>query len=160
MAITSVTASVGESLPDGRKWVVEKYYDGAALVHVHEYVLEGPVITTAHLQPVAEARMVYLKSQLAWDEAHRTVTVDAAPALSHQTGLEFLNRLRLMYQASSKEIAGMLATWITKRIDAGHVTAVQLQNAFGLTAGQWATLETKLRNLRTAYEAVQNAAGE
>jgi hypothetical protein len=40
------------------------------------------------------------------------------------------------------------------------VTETQVRNAFGLDAGQWATLKAKMIALRDNYLAVQAAAGE
>ena len=77
-----------------------------------------------------------------------------------QTAGEFLDRLRWVYRNGSREQLARVAIWITKRLDAGDVTATQLRNAFGLTALQWTTLEAKMRALRANMEAVDAATGE
>jgi hypothetical protein len=80
--------------------------------------------------------------------------------LKYQTAAEFADRLRLRYLKSSRIECARIAKWILDHIDAGDFTETQVRNAFGLTAGQWTTLKTKLTNLRTAYNAVQAAQGE
>jgi hypothetical protein len=80
--------------------------------------------------------------------------------LKYQTAAQFADRLRLRYLKSSRIECARIAKWILDHIDAGDFTETQLRNAFGLTAGQWTTLEAKMRALRTHMEAVDAAAGE
>lgn len=80
--------------------------------------------------------------------------------LRHQTPAQFAARLREHYRAASKTDAARIATWIMDRIDAGDLTVAQVRAAFGMTAGQWTTLQSKLTALRTNYLAVQAALGE
>jgi plasmid maintenance system antidote protein VapI len=80
--------------------------------------------------------------------------------LNHQTAAEFAARLRTRYLNAEKVECARIAKWVLDHIDAGDFTALQVRNAFGLTAGQWTTLQTKLTNLRTAYNAVLAAKGE
>ena len=80
--------------------------------------------------------------------------------LNHQTAAQFAARLRTRYQASSQIECARLAMWVLNHIDNGDFTETQIRNAFGLTTGQWTTLQTKLTNLRVAYNAVLAARGE
>ena len=80
--------------------------------------------------------------------------------LNHQTAAQFAARLREWWRNSTREECARIAWWIIERINAGDVTDAQLRNAFGLTVAQYNTLKTKWTNLRTAYNAVQAAAGE
>jgi len=80
--------------------------------------------------------------------------------LNHQTAAEFAARLRTRYLNADKTECARLAKWILDHIDAGDFTETQMRNAFGLTAGQWTTLKTKMTNLRTAYNAAMAAVGE
>lgn len=80
--------------------------------------------------------------------------------LQFQTTAQFAARLRERYRSASREEAARIATWILNRIDAGDITDAQVRNAFGLTVTQYANLKTRMTNLRTAYQAVQAAAGE
>lgn len=80
--------------------------------------------------------------------------------LRFQTAAQFAARLRERYRSASREEAARIATWILNRIDAGDITDVQVRNAFGLTVTQYNALKTRMGNLRTAYQAMQAAAGE
>lgn len=83
-----------------------------------------------------------------------------ALSLKYQTAAQFAARLRERYRNASKEEAARIATWILNRIEAGDITDAQVRSAFGLTAGQYTTLKTKMTNLRASWLAVQAAAGE
>lgn len=80
--------------------------------------------------------------------------------LQHQTGAQFLSRLREAFRGAGKERCAKLAKFILDRIEAGDVTETQVRNAFGLTVTQWNTLKTKLTNLRNSYNLIQAAEGE
>ena len=80
--------------------------------------------------------------------------------LNHQTAAEFAARLRTRYLNAEKVECARIAKWILDHIDAGDFTALQVRNAFGLTAGQWTTLKAKMMTMRDNYLAVQAAAGE
>lgn len=80
--------------------------------------------------------------------------------LQYQTAAQFVNKLRLLYRKSSREECARLAKWVLDHIEAGDFTDAQVRNAFGLTVPQYNTLKTKMTNLRTAYIAMQAAAGE
>ncbi len=80
--------------------------------------------------------------------------------LRFQTAAQFAARLRERYRSASREEAARIATRILNRIDAGDLTDTQVRTAFGLTVTQYNALKTRMGNLRTAYQAVQSAAGE
>ena len=80
--------------------------------------------------------------------------------LRFQTATQFAARLRERYRSASREEAARIATWILNRIDAGDLTDAQVRAAFGLTVTQYNALKTRMGNLRTAYQAMQAAAGE
>ena len=83
-----------------------------------------------------------------------------ALSLNHQTAAEFAARLRTRYLNAEKVECARIAKWILDHIDAGDFTETQVRNAFGLTAGQWTTLKSKLTALRSAYNSVLAAKGE
>ncbi len=78
----------------------------------------------------------------------------------YQTAAQFAARLRERYRSASREECARIATWILNRIEAGDITDAQVRNAFGLTAGQYTTLKSKMTSLRTNWLGVQSAAGE
>jgi len=80
--------------------------------------------------------------------------------LKHQTGEQFITRLREAYRNSERERLVLIAKWLLARIQAGDVTDAQCRTAFGLNTTQWNTMKTKMQNAVTAYNAVQAAQGE
>lgn len=158
MAVTGVVIAFADG-PGGRFRVTETFNDAFGPVYVEEY-LTADVDYEAVANRVANARIAFVDERIACTEAQDALRVDAAPTLRHQTGAQFLQRVRAFYKDAAKSRAAEIAAWIVNRLDAGHVTATQMQNVFGLTAGQWTTLETKLRNLKTAHDAVVAATGE
>jgi hypothetical protein len=80
--------------------------------------------------------------------------------LKHQTGEQFIARLRDAYRNSERERLVQIAKWLLARIQAGDVTDAQCRTAFGLNVTQWNNLKTKMANAVTAYNTVQAAQGE
>ena len=159
MSITSSVVTVEHAQVDARRWVRETHSDAIGVAQIIDYLGASDAATTA--QGIANARVAGLNESLADAEAREKCSIDANPVpFRWQTAGEFLDRLRAVYRNLSREQLARLATWITKRLDAGDVTATQLRNAFGLTAGQWTTLEAKMRALRAHWEAIDAAAGE
>jgi hypothetical protein len=101
-----------------------------------------------------------LEAKLQEDEVEQAIEIDAAPVPIYQTGAQFLQRLREIYRNSDRERCARIARWIINRLDAGHVTATQLQNVFNLTVGQWNTLHAKLMVLADAATSIEEAKGE
>ena len=159
MSITSSVVTVEHAQVDGRRWVREVHSDAIGVAQIVDYLGASNAATTA--QGIANARVAGLNVQLADAEAQAKIADDRNPVpFRWQTAGEFLDWLRAVYRNLSREQLARLATWITKRLDDGSVTATQLRNAFGLTAGQWTTLEAKMRALRAHWEAVDAAAWE
>lgn len=80
--------------------------------------------------------------------------------LVHQTKAQFAARWRAKFRAASREEACRMAAWLLDRIDAGDFTDAQVRTAFGLTTTQYNNLKTRLTSMRTAWQALQQAAGE
>lgn len=156
MSITSSVVTLGNALVDGRKYVREVHSDASGVAATIDY-LSGFV----DYQAVANARALVLNVQLADDECVLKIGIDATPLpLRFQTAAQFLDRLRAIYKNGSRVELAKLARWVTRRIDDGTVTAAQLRTAFGLTSGQWTTLENKMRALRANQDAIDAAVGE
>lgn len=148
--------TTGHAQIDGRRYVIEVHSDAQGEFARVEYL----AVDGANTNAIATARNARLLVDYADNEAAQAVEADRAPVLRFQTGAEFLQRLREFYRQAGAERCARIARWIIRRLDAGHVTAAQLRNAFNLTAGQWSTLEAKMRNLASNIEAVEQAAGE
>ena len=152
-----VSSSIAVQIDLGSQWfVVEHHTDSVAGVHPWRYTPGKSVDLNAKLAEHA----VQLDEQLKAEEVKLALEVDAAPVVVHQTGAQFLLRLRELYRDSRKEVCAFIARWIINRLDAGHVTAAQMRNAFELTVQQWNTLEAKLRTLKASIDGVDAAVGE
>ena len=152
-----VSSEIAVQLDLGSQWfVVEHHTDSVAGVHSWRYTPSKSVDLNAKLAEHATR----LAEQLADEEVKRALEVDAAPVIVHQTGAQFLLRLRELYRNSRKEICAWIARWIVNRLNAGELTATQMRNVFELTVQQWNTLEAKLRVLKSSIEAVDLAVGE
>lgn len=159
MAITSSVVTVEHAQRDGRRWVTEVHSDAQGECVRLSYLGASNAQTTA--QGIANARVTTLNVRLADAEARSKCEIDANPVpFRYQTAGEFLDRIRATYRSLSREELARLARYITRRIDDGSVTTTQLRNAWGLTSGQWTTLEAKMRTLRSDIEAIDGAAGE
>jgi len=159
MAITSSAVSVENPQIDGRRWVAEAHSDAVGVCARLSYLGQSDATSTA--QGIANARAALLDAQLADAECLDRVQIDATPLpLRFQTAAQFVDRLRSFYRSLDREDLARLARWVTRRIDDGTVTVAQLRNAWGLTVGEWATLESKMRTLRAQIEAIDAAVGE
>lgn len=118
-------------------------------------------VTDQQLADAAALHITRVIADLAQYEAEQII-LEARPfsSLRFQTKLEFADKLRQAFKSSSRERSATIANWILVHLAAGDFTDLQLRNAFGLTAGQWTTLKTKLQALADNYNAVQTAQGE
>lgn len=121
----------------GRQYVRESHTDNVGLAHLLEYLAEAG----ADYLAIMNARVPVIAEQIAQDEFVSAVSVDARPTLRYNSVAQFVARFRAAYLGSSQQIACALAWWLIQRINAGDVTDAQVQNAFNLTAPQYATLK-------------------
>lgn len=156
MSIVSSTHTLGTIQEDGRRYVLEDHVDQIGKHWLVEYL--API--NANYIVIRNARAVEISRQLIANEIARALAVDVNPTLIYAANIDFVPVLRSNYRSSSQVECSRLATWILNRIDDGWVTETQVQNAFGLTTGQWTTLKAKMTVLRTNYQAVITAAGE
>jgi hypothetical protein len=157
MGIVSTTlAEDNHDQRDGSRYVQEFHTDDAGKVHRFEYRWRAGMDRAA----IAAARAVQLAESVAEGEVTSALSVDVAPSIVQQTGAQFLARLREKYRGATREEAARIARWIVRRIDAGHVTAAQLRNAFNLSVAEWDALEVRMRNLAAKLDDIESAAGE
>lgn len=81
--------------------------------------------------------------------------------LRHQTKVQYLRRLRDRYRDASRMEACRLANKILAHLSDGDVTMVQMQNAWGMTAAEWAAKAAQLKtkaNKWTSYKAAESTA--
>ena len=156
MAIVSSTHTLGTVQVDGRRYVTEDHVDQVA----KHYLIGYLAAIGADYAAIRIARMAALSQQLIDAEIGAALAVDADPVLVYATKNEFVPVLREAYRGSARDECARLATWVLNRIGGGWATETQVQNAFGLTLGQWTTLKAKMTALRTNYLSVQASAGE
>lgn len=158
MIVSTVQFQDAHTQIDGSRWVGEIHTDSAGGVHIFRYLATPEMMERRSV--VSAGRVIKLEARLPEDEATAVIEADRAPVLVFQTGAQFLQRLRERFRNSDKDDSAKIARWIINRLDSGNVTALQLRTAFGLTVQQWATLEARLREMKSAIEAVDRAKGE
>lgn len=156
MSIVSSTHTLGTVQRDGRRWVVEDHVDQVAKHYLVEYLAAAGADYVA----IRAARAAVISQLLIDQEIAAALALDADPVLVYATKVQFVPVLREAYRSSAKDECARLAMWVLNRIDNGWATETQVQNAFGLTAGQWVTLKAKMVALRNLHVAVEAAAGE
>lgn len=156
--VSSVKFQDNHEQRDGSRYVGELHTDNTGRTFRFEYLASQAMM--ANRDAVMAARATRLNSELPETETTLVLEIDQAPTLNHQTGSEFLQRLRQRYRDAEREQAARIARWIINRLDAGHVTVTQLRNAFNLTLSEWNTLEAKLRTLKASLDSVESAKGE
>jgi hypothetical protein len=82
-------------------------------------------------------RATAMNAQLQDEEAETNFNRDAAPLTAELTMTEFLQRVRQVYQSSTRADTCRIAWWLLRRIAQGHITDAQCQTAFNRTAPQW-----------------------
>jgi len=83
-----------------------------------------------------------------------------ALVLKHATKAQLVERLRERFRNAEREEVWRLAAKIKGWYDAGDVTALQLRNAFGMTAGEFSTFAGKLTTWAEKWAELQAAKGE
>lgn len=154
--VSSVKAQDNHDQADGSRYVQEFHTDAAGRVHRFEYRWRAGIDRDA----IMAARAAQVAEAVDDAEVESALESDVAPNIVQQTGAQFLVRLREKYRNSNKERAAKIARWIVRRLDAGHVTETQIRNVFNLDAGQWATLESRLRTLAATLDSLESAEGE
>lgn len=157
MSIVSSIFIAGHAQIDGRRYVVEEHTDHVGTVHRREY---GPVEDSVDKAALLVVNAVQLVEQLAEQEFADRITAVKPLALDHQTAAAFAARLRERYRSMEREDLARIADWILDQITAGHITDLQVRNAFGLTTTQYNALKARMTNLQTNWLAVQAARGE
>lgn len=156
MALTVQIIPEGHAQKDGRRWVVEVHSDAQGEVARISYKGRD----TDDRNAIASARSGRILSDLAIQELKDAIQQNIKPAMRFATAQQFANYIAETYPSLTGEQQAHLAWWISNRLAAGDVTDAQMQNLFGLTAGQWNTRKAKIQTLAAQYEAVQNAVAQ
>ena len=138
--MANITSSIVESFAqkDGGNTVHEIHTDLAGVRHDIVYA----ALTGADLTAAMNAHAVDLGANLDLDEVRLNILGVTSigslfsPTFVYSTVVENVSALRLAYSTASQLQAVMIGDYLSA------LTNVQLQNAFGLTAGQVTTLRT------------------
>ena len=153
MALTIQIVADSHPQSDGRRWVEEIYSDAQG--EVSRIIYKGR--DTDDRNAIASARSQQILSGLAIQELKDAIQNDVKPSMRFATAQQFADYIAEMYPTLTGEQQAHLSWWINNRLEAGDVTDAQMQNLFGLTAGQWATRKAKIQTLAAQYEAVITA---
>ena len=148
---------VSQSLQvDGRSLIKERHTDHTGEAHDYEYLGAAAEAATVMAGRVSDI-VALLRDQ---DMERCIFTEPWNYVLVHATNSELAAYVRLLYRYGSRDTLAKIASRILEWITNGRFTETQIRNAFGLTAGQWTTLKTKMQTLVANYNAVQAAEGE
>lgn len=153
--VSSIIENVGEQR-DGRRWVHEKHTDQLGEVHERQWLAEPDEDLDAALAGYAEAISGALReAEIGANMAQiKTEGSLAEVSLEHSTIAQNRAQLREEYRNATRTEAMMIGDYLNTFSD------VQLQAAFGLTAGQAANLRAnKLTPAANAAATIRAAAG-
>lgn len=156
MSIVSSSFTLGTIQRDGRRFVHEVHTDNVAIDHIVDYLAAVGLDYAA----VLAARAILIAVQIADQEFLDNLARTSGFTLNYQTKAELAARFRAVYLSATKAGAASMAYWLIERINDGTVTDAQVQAAFGLTAGQYATLKAKFTSLHDSWATVLAAVGE
>lgn len=154
MALTFQVIQDGHTQRDGSRYVKEIHSDAIGIVGEFLYKATAAMDTNA----IATARAVTLQADLARNELIDAIQQNRMPSTRYATAQQMATYLTNTYPTLTGERQAHICWWINNRLVAGDVSDAQMQNVFGLTAGQWSNRKTNhIQPLAAQYEAVQNA---
>ena len=158
MAATIANSVIASQSPqaDGRIWVHERHTDTLGIIYDIFYLAADATGLAAHLS--ASAAQV-LANAVASEIANNISSVEtigkfAVPTFAYSTVAQNVAALRIAYAAATQTQAIFIGDYLES------LTDVQLENAFGWTAGQVATLRTNyLIPAQTSATSIRAAVG-
>lgn len=156
MSIVSSVFSLGPVQRDGRRFCTETHTDNIGLAHIASYLAAAGADYNAIMTARAPKIAVQIADQEFLDDLART----SGFVLNYQTKAEAAARFRAAYLGATQSVAASMAYWMIERINDGTFTDAQVQNAFGLTAGQYTTLKAQFQTLHDDWAAVLAAVGQ
>lgn len=157
MSIVSSTIVEDAAQVDGRRYIRERHVDH--LGTVIEVLYLGAANTDANA--VMLARVPSIEVGQTQNEIHANVANalsddEPAPTFNYSTQNQFAAELRQVYKTATRRDAYRIGWYI----ESFNLTNNQLQNLFGIGAGQVAAAQAKLDDLAAKYEAMQVAVGQ
>lgn len=156
MSIVFSSFVVGVTQRDGRNFVEETHLDNVALEHRVVYLAAAG----ADYAAIMTARAPLIAAQIADAEFLENLNRTSGFVLNYQTKAEAAARFRVLYRSANREELARLAYWLIERINDGTFTDAQVQNAFGLTAGQYTSMKGRATTLHDDWAVVLSAVGE
>lgn len=156
MSIVSSLIISNVAQKDSRRAIVEQHTDDQAVVYLRLYLAPAGSDTAAALTAYATQLGLDITAAEIANNIFQVVTFGslATVSLVYSTVAANLAALRAAYLSALQIQAIMIGDYLSARTD------VQLQNAFGLTAGQVTTLRTnKLTPAANAATTIRAASG-
>lgn len=157
MAIVSSVLIEAALQRDGRLWSGEQHTDQLGLVYLYRTLLDAGVNATT----VMNARVAVINALLITNEiaanlaAIETLGAPAAVTFNYSTAAQNAAAVRAAYATMTQTQAIFTGEFL------GSLTDAQLQNAFGLTAGQVTALRTnKLTPATVAAATIRASVGQ
>lgn len=159
MAAAVLTSVIAQDLAqkDGRRWIEELHTDQFGIQHPRFYMCAAAFDAAAQLLLDKAQTIIDLQNQETDTNVAQVTTIGslAAPTFNYSTVNQNLAALRAAYQTSTQTQAIMIGDYLSTLTDA------QLQNIFGLTAGQVTTLRSnKLTPAATMAASIRSAVGQ
>jgi hypothetical protein len=158
MPIVSSVITADSPQKDGRRWIGEAHTDQVAVIHTFTYLAPNAAWDA---NAAMTARVPIINGDLTAGEIGANVAAVTAlgsvavPTFVYSTVPTNVAALRAAYATATHEQAVMIGDYLSSLTDA------QLETAFGLTAGQVATLRTnKLTPAATLAASIRAAAGQ
>jgi len=156
VAIASSTIILQYAQANGKTRIVEIHITDAGTQRKFIYDADALTDTAA----VLAARAVSVWQEIQDEECQSFIDLDIPPKFVDATKNYLIAYVRNAYKNGSDGQLVAVARWVLNRIADGTVTDTQVQNAFGLTSGQWTTLKTKMQNLVASDDSITQAVGE
>lgn len=157
MANIASSAFTASAQKDGRSIVSEVHTDLLGLKHDIGYLAAADADLNAALAQHANDLGNNLDQAEVSDNINQVLTLGslASPSLRYSTAAENFSALREAYRNSTQTQAVMIGDFLNT------LTSQQIQNAFGLTAGQVTTLKTnKLAPAAALAASIRSSAGQ
>jgi hypothetical protein len=141
---------------DGRSNVREHHLDSAGNHYYFDYVNDGSINTATRLAADAIAVLVNAAEKEVFSNINAITSIGslATPVFVYSTVAQNVAALRIVYALSTRTQAIMIGDFFNT------LTATQVQNAFGITAQQYATLQPTLIAAATQATAIRAAVGQ
>jgi len=156
MAIASSTIIFSLTQADGRIRTIERHITDAGTIRDIFY----DAAESDDRNAIMAARASVIWQQILNEECESFIRFDIAPVFVNATKAILIAYIRQAYRDGNDGRLVAVARWLLNRISDGTVTDAQVQSAFGLTSGQYATLKTQMQSLVSSDDTINAAVGQ